>query len=106
MMLRWLLLLGCTPSPAPEGPSPSPVPPSVADTDVDDTDVGDTDIADTDPPGIDSGTAGGLVGTLPDTVLPLPSFAATNFDGTSRGPDALQGHITVMWFLPAANTGG
>ncbi|MCB9672527.1 MAG: hypothetical protein H6736_11725 [Alphaproteobacteria bacterium] len=49
---------------------------------------------------------GGLHGTAPAEALPLPVFSATANDGTTRGPEALQGHVTVMWFLPAANTGG
>jgi len=45
-----------------------------------------------------------LTGTYPSQELPLPEFEALNSDGTVRGPDALRGHPTVMWFFPFAGT--
>jgi hypothetical protein len=46
-------------------------------------------------------------GTIPDSPLPPPTFAAvTNRDGSPRTPADLVGHPTVMWFYPAAGTGG
>lgn len=104
MMVRILLLgllTGCgrpvDTSVDPPTPLPTPVDTdtdAVTDTDTD-TDLGDTD---TDAPA--------LHGVVPTNPLPLPQFAVRNFDGTSRGPEALLGHVTVMWFLPAAATGG
>lgn len=57
------------------------------------------------PPAVDIDAL--LVGTRPPSAIPvMPSFSATNHDGASRGPAALQGQPTVLWFFPAANTGG
>ena len=47
-----------------------------------------------------------LVGVPPEEPVPLPDFSATNRDGTGRGPEDLVGRPTVMWFYPAAATGG
>lgn len=49
---------------------------------------------------------GGLFGTTPGDARPAPTFRATADDGTPRGRDDLLGHNTVMWFYPAAATGG
>ena len=51
--------------------------------------------------------ATGLNGTPPETPIPLlASFSATNRDGEDTGPTDLMGSPTVMWFYPAAATGG
>ena len=56
-------------------------------------------------PAVDPDAA--LHGTRPASAVPLiPDFRATNHDGTARTRDALVGAPTVMWFFPAANTGG
>lgn len=47
-----------------------------------------------------------LHGTLPAEQLSLPVFTATNMDGSVRTEDDLLGHVTLMWFYPAAATGG
>ena len=64
----------------------------------------------TDPVDTDTTTVpptGDFNGTAPASPLPPPSFAAvTNRDGSPRVPADLVGHPTVMWFYPAANTGG
>lgn len=48
----------------------------------------------------------GLHGEVPAEPLAVPDFVATNRDGTPRGPEHLRGSVTVMWFYPAAFTGG
>ena len=48
----------------------------------------------------------GLNGTEPDSPVALPTFTAINYDGTERGPADLQGHPTVIWFYPFAQTYG
>ncbi len=50
--------------------------------------------------------ADGLFGTVPVSPLPPPEFRATADDGTPRSRDDLLGHPTVLWFYPAAATGG
>lgn len=48
-----------------------------------------------------------LHGALREQPKPLiPAFHATAHDGTPRDVAALMGHPTVIWFFPAANTGG
>ena len=47
-----------------------------------------------------------LHGTLPAEQLARPTFTATNMDGTTRSESDLLGQPTVMWFYPAAGTGG
>jgi len=50
---------------------------------------------------------GGLHGTEPEEQLPAPTFASVlNRDGSPRSRDHLIGHPTVLWFYPAAATGG
>ena len=57
--------------------------------------------------GWSSGPPTGLNGTPPETSIPLlSSFSATNRDGEDKGPTDLMGSPTVMWFYPAAATGG
>lgn len=49
----------------------------------------------------------GLNGTEPAENLPPPQFAeVTNRDGSPRTQADLVGHPTVLWFYPAAATGG
>ena len=48
-----------------------------------------------------------LHGTLLEQPKPMvPAFGATAQDGTPRDVADLMGHATVLWFFPAANTGG
>ncbi len=48
-----------------------------------------------------------LHGTRPPTQTPLiPAFRATAHDGTPRDQASLLGAPTVLWFFPAAKTGG
>lgn len=47
-----------------------------------------------------------LNGSYPAAELPAPEFTAYNYDGSTRTKADLQGHVTVMWFYPAANTAG
>jgi hypothetical protein len=77
---------------------------SDSDTDSDtDTDT-DTDTdSDTDT---DTDTDVSFNGTPPDVPISAPKFDATNRDGTARDRDDLLGHPTVMWFYPAAFSGG
>ena len=61
--------------------------------------------------GSDGGTgasdgSGSLNGTPPEEPIPLPTFAATNRDGSARTRDDLLGHPTVMWFYPLAASAG
>jgi peroxiredoxin Q/BCP len=69
-----------------------------ADTSGDSTDSGDT--------GEDSELPDGLHGTPPKAAVPAPYFEAANYDGSLRDHDDLVGHPTVLWFYPAATTGG
>jgi hypothetical protein len=55
---------------------------------------------------VDTARVVDTVGVAPDAPVPLPMFAATNMDETSRGPADLQGGPTVVWFYPAAGTYG
>jgi hypothetical protein len=79
------------------------------DTDADTDSDADTD-ADTDSDAdTDTGTMvlpGELHGTPPDENLPVPVFTATAMDGTPRTQPDLIGQPTVLWFYPAAFTGG
>jgi len=67
-----------------------------------DLDSGADTVADTELPEEDTG----LYGTFPETALPAPDFAATNYDGAARSREDLLGHPTVLWFFPAAGTYG
>jgi len=82
---------------------------SSPDTALDTDQTEDTDEAvDTDEPPltIDTGSAGGLTGTIPEEALAAPEFSATNLDSTERSQVDLIGHPTVIWFYPLANTPG
>ena len=80
-----------------------------ADTDADgdsDTDTdGDTD-TDTDGDTDSDIDTDALHGTQPDQALEAPDFTAWNSDGAERSKPDLIGHPTVVWFYPAAATGG
>ncbi|MCK6503339.1 hypothetical protein L6R53_08070 [Myxococcota bacterium] len=52
------------------------------------------------------GTDADLYGEWAKEQIPAPQFVATNMDGTGRAREDLLGHPTVMWFYPAAGTGG
>ncbi len=59
----------------------------------------------TPPPAIDIESA--LHGTRPSAPVPvLSAFGATNHGGSKRTASDLVGQPTVMWFFPAAKTGG
>jgi len=81
-----VLLLACTPP----------------ETGHDDTQVlaesGDSDTA--------WDTAWELNGSWPPEPVPLTEFVAHNMDGSQRSAENLDGHVTVMWFYPAAATFG
>lgn len=47
-----------------------------------------------------------LHGQPPKTPVPAPEFVAINRDGSSRSRENLLGQPTVLWFYPAAGTGG
>ncbi len=47
-----------------------------------------------------------LHGTTPPEALAAPEFSATNRDGGKRSRPDLIGHASVVWFYPAATTGG
>ena len=49
---------------------------------------------------------GSLNGSVPDNPQELPDFVATHYDGSARAREDLLGHPTVIWFYPAAATGG
>ncbi len=76
----------------------------------DDTSAGDDDSS----AGDDDSTAGDddttpppaeeLHGSAPSQPLAVPSFEATNSDGSARGTPDLLGHPTVLWFFPYAGT--
>ena len=74
------------------------------DSSAPDTDT-DTSIEDSGDP-IDSGDVASLYGVPPKNPIPRPEFTATNSDGSSRGPDNLEGVRTALWFFPAAGTYG
>lgn len=91
-----------------------------ADSDADadtDTDTGTADTGDSADTGVeadtgDSGEAApawdpaDLNGTYVEEGTEAPEFDATNRDDTPRDRDNLLGHPTVIWFYPAAATGG
>ncbi|MEQ1567660.1 MAG: hypothetical protein ABMA64_18605 [Myxococcota bacterium] len=82
------------------------------ETVVDTQTVTDTDTETTPGPTTDTapGTTTlpeGLYGTAPPVNLPVPTFTQVlAMDGTTRSSADLVGHPTVMWFYPAAATGG
>ena len=96
-LLLSLFCLGCVSSE--DAGDADPKDSSVPDTDTDTTneDSGDP---------IDSGDVASLYGVPPKNPISRPEFSATNYDGSSRGPDNLEGVRTVLWFFPAAGTYG
>ena len=84
-----LLILGCA------GTGERTIPPAPDD---DDDSAASSDDDDSTPLPKD------LHGTQPSSPLPLPQFAALNYDGADRGPDNLRGQPTVLWFFPFAGT--
>ena len=50
--------------------------------------------------------ADSLHGERPTAPIPTPEFRALEQHGQPRTKAALLGHPTVMWFYPAAATGG
>jgi hypothetical protein len=79
------------------------------DTDSDADSDSDTDSDSDSDTDTDTGTMvlpDGLHGTPPDSPLAAPEFTATAMDGTPRSQPDLVGHPTVLWFYPAAGTGG
>ena len=91
-MHRWTLafLLACS------GP----------ETETDPTDTGGDGEGDDTAEQTETDLPSGLNGTEPDAPVALPTFTALNYDGTERGPADLQGHPTVVWFYPFAQTYG
>jgi hypothetical protein len=73
-----------------------------SDSDTDSDSDSDSD-SDTDT---DTDTDVSFNGTVPDVPVSAPEFDATNLDGSARHRDDLLGHATVMWFYPAAFSGG
>ena len=51
-------------------------------------------------------TISSLNGAPPQSPVGLPSFEVLNLDETSRTQGDLQGHRSVIWFYPFANTPG
>ena len=88
LLLSGLLLLAC-------GDNQTTDPDTDTDTDTDaDTDT-DVELNPDD-----------YFGKVPDEPKGLPSFTALNYDNTERGPADLQGHPTVVWFFPFADSPG
>lgn len=84
-----------------------------------DSSVAANDVADAPPPGADAAADAGadvasqqplpadLHGVPPDVTKPLAAFAqVVDSAGAQVTADALQGHWTVLWFYPAAQTSG
>lgn len=84
-----LLVPACVVSPSPDGDDDD----SATPTDGDDDSTPE-------PPDPED-----LNGVWLETPIPLPTFEATNRDGTARGPVDLVGQPSVLWFYPAAFTG-
>jgi len=76
-----------------------------ADTDSDTDTDSDAD-ADTDTDTDSDTDTDALHGTQPGEALEAPDFTAWNSDGEERSKPDLIGHPTVVWFYPAAATGG
>ncbi len=72
---------------------------TASNTDDDDTATSNPDDDDTTPPPAEE-----LHGSAPSQPLAVPSFEATNSDGSPRGTPDLLGHPTVLWFFPYAGT--
>ncbi len=71
------------------------------DDDAGDDDAGDDDAGDDDAGDDDAGDDDAAC------EVPPPTFGGVlDHTGAAVSPDALLGHPTVMWFYPAASTGG
>jgi hypothetical protein len=109
-MIAWIAL-GCT---GREPPDDRVVIDDQADSDADaDADAdADTDVdtfastADTSTTPTDTEPPPELHGDVPPVALPPPVFSVLAMDSTERTQADLIGHPTVMWFYPAAFTGG
>lgn len=105
-MRPWLLalLVGCAAKGDPSDPTGV----------TGETPTGETSDTTSDPGTPDTGTppdpttpTAALHGTLPPEALPAPEFASVvNQDVQIRSRADLLGHPTVLWFYPAAETGG
>ncbi len=97
---------GTTPPPVPTTPPPVPTTPaptaSTASTGDTVTATGDTST----PTTTETTLPDGLHGIPPAQPVPPINFVATNRDGTLRDQTALLGQPTILWFYPAAGTGG
>jgi hypothetical protein len=107
-MIALLLLVSCqkgdTSSPTDTGTPVVPTP--TTDTDPPTTETGTGTSTET---GTDTGDPlpTGLTGTVPPVALAAPAFSGVrNRDGAVRSQADLMGHPTVLWFYPAAFTGG
>lgn len=104
-------LVACAPgAPAPldsAAATPSTSTPSTA-TPPTTSEEGGTVLTDTyTPPPTDTELPEGLYGAAPAVALAAPVFSGvSNRDGTPRTQVDLIGHPTVMWFYPAAASGG
>lgn len=76
-------------------------------TSLDTADTSDGLTADSaEPDSADPDPGDGLHGSVPEPAIPLPAFAATNRDGTPRGPEHLTGNPTIIWFYRDAGSAG
>jgi hypothetical protein len=101
------LLAACSGTPSTSGTDSAPGTTPVWSTQDTDTTSTTSTTDPTDPTGTTAPPTGEYFGTVPRNPLPLPTFASvTNYDGTARAQADLVGHPTVMWFYPAAGTGG
>jgi hypothetical protein len=80
---------------------------TTADTDTTDTDTTTTASTETADTATGTTTTPTLNGEVPAVALPVPTFTEVlAMDGTSRSSTDLVGQPTVLWFYPAAGTGG
>ena len=90
--------------------SPQPTPDTAPTAAVDTAARGDTGVSASEPepepePNTDT-EDDGLFGVPPDPAIPLPVFAATNRDGSPRGPEHLTGDPAILWFFRDAGSAG
>jgi len=110
--MRSLVLLIALIACQPDTSMPLDSPSGVADSggaERDTADTGDGMAVDTAEPDSAADTAepdDGLHGSVPDPAIPLPTFTATNRDGTPRGPEHLTGNPTIIWFYRDAGSAG
>jgi hypothetical protein len=90
-----LLLSGCSRG-SPGGGTPTPSEPGETQPSTSETGTVSTDTGPV-----------GLHGTVPPVALSAPAFSSVvNQDVALVSRDDLLGHPTVMWFYPAATSGG